>query len=184
MRPADGNEVSGAYAAFLKAHRTPYAMALTRQDLPQLDGSSIEKVMLGGYVLNSDENPDVILVATGSEVSLCVDSAKLLRAKGLKVRIVSMPATQLFDQQSLEYRKSVLIPHVPTMSVEAASPFGWERYAHACFGIEKFGTSAPWKTCMKEYGFSADNIAAKAESLTNYYKTNGFKASDLLARPF
>lgn len=143
FRPADGNEVSGAYLIALERNNVPSIMALTRQNLPQLKGSSIEAVRKGGYVLEplSDENPDVILVATGSEVSIAVDAAELLRKQGTKVRVVSMPCTELFDEQPLEYRQSVLLKGVPVVSVEALSTFGWQKYSHAQVGMVTFGAS-------------------------------------------
>lgn len=143
FRPADGNEVSGTYLIALERCKEPSVLALTRQNLPQLKGSSIEAVRKGGYILEplSDQNPDVILVATGSEVSIAVDAAELLRKEGTKVRVVSMPCTELFDEQPLEYRQSVLSKGIPVVSVEALSTFGWQKYSHAQVGMVTFGAS-------------------------------------------
>lgn len=143
FRPADGNETSGAYLIALERTTTPSILALTRQNLPQLKGTSVEAVRKGAYILEpvSDPDPHVILVATGSEVSIALDGAELLRKKGIKVRMVSMPCTELFDEQPLEYRQSVLTRGIPVIAVEALSTFGWQKYSHAQVGMVTFGAS-------------------------------------------
>lgn len=144
MRPADGNEVSGCYIKALKSRTTPTVMCLTRQGVPQLEGSSVEKTLKGGYVLSEPETtPKVILVGTGSEVSLCVDAAKILNGQGIATRVVSLPCWSIFDEQPEEYRQSVFPKNIPVLSVEAASTFGWSKYATASCGIDTFGVSAP-----------------------------------------
>lgn len=148
FRPADGNEVSGSYAVALQSKTTPSTLCLSRQNLPQLNGSSVEKVAFGGYVLECDGNPAVILVATGSEVSLCVEAAKQLRKESIRVRIVSMPCVDLFTKQSEEYRSQVLLSSVPILSVEALSTFGWSSLAHASIGMSTFGASGPYKVLV------------------------------------
>lgn len=169
FRPCDGNEVNGCYISALKSKETPSVISLTRQDLPQLEGSDAKKVELGGYVLqDSQGKPDVILVATGSEVSICVSAAKLLT--DLKVRIVSFPSLELFEKQSLDYRKSVLLEDVPILSVEALSTFGWSRYSHAQIGMKSFGKSAPFEKLYEHFGFTPKNISEKASKLVSYYK--------------
>mmetsp|Transcript_22597 Transcript_22597/g.31593 ORF Transcript_22597/g.31593 Transcript_22597/m.31593 type:complete len:627 (-) Transcript_22597:518-2398(-) len=122
FRPADGNETSGAYKYALKQKFTPSVLALTRQNVDQLEGSAIDSVGKGGYVIKEAKNPDLILVGTGSEVSLCVKAAKVM--KDMKIRVVSMPCTELFDEQPEEYRREILLPGVPIISVEAASTTG------------------------------------------------------------
>ncbi|KAG0356909.1 Transketolase [Gamsiella multidivaricata] len=173
LRPADGNETSGAYLFAIEAKTRPCVLSLTRQDLPQLEGSSVEKTLKGGYVLQEVEGADVTLVGTGSEVSLCVESAKLLKEQGIKARVVSMPSTKLFDEQPFEYRASVLIDGVPAVSVEALSTFGWSRYAHESIGIDTFGASGPWKDVYKHFGMVPDVVAGKVKKAVDFYKKEG-----------
>ncbi|KAG0277993.1 Transketolase [Linnemannia exigua] len=173
FRPADGNETSGAYLYAIETKDRPSVLALTRQDLPQLEGSSIEKTLKGGYVLQEVHGADVTLVATGSEVSLIVDAAKLLKDHGIKARIVSMPSTKLFDEQSHDYRASVLIDGVPSVSVEAMSTFGWDRYAHESIGIDTFGASGPFKEVYKHFGLVPDVVAGKVQKIVAFYKKEG-----------
>merc|ERR1712190_199594 len=143
MRPADCNETSGAYAVAVeksKLESMPTFMALTRQALPNLPNSSIENVKKGSYAVVECEDPELILVATGSEVHLCVDAAKELRQK---VRVVSMPCWELFRAQPDSYKEALLPKSVPKMSVEAAVTMGWGEWADAFVGINVFGASAP-----------------------------------------
>lgn len=169
-RPADGNEVSGAYKNAIESKHTPAILALSRQNLPQLDGSCRVQSQKGAYVLQDVEKPDIVLIATGSEVSLIVESAKVLAAKGIKARVVSAPCLDLFDKQSEEYRASVLPDGVPIMSVEAASTVGWERYAHQSFGINRFGVSAPAAAAYKYFDLVPEGVASRAEKTINFYK--------------
>lgn len=164
FRPADGNETAGAYIQALKHRNTPSVMVLTRQGLPTLAASSHDKVALGAYVVQDapSAKPDLIFVATGSEVSLCMEAATLLGKQGVKVRVVSMPCWKLFDQQPAAYRWSVLIPGVATIAVEALSTRGWERYSHAAIGMTSFGESAPYKQVKEHFGFTATKTAARA----------------------
>jgi transketolase len=167
LRPADANETSSAWR-FAVAHPGPVALLLTRQAVPVLDGTADADVSKGGYVLaDTDGAPDVILIATGSEVHLAVAARTQLAGRGVKARVVSLPSTELFEAQPAEYRDQVLPPSVlARVVVEAGVPRGWERYAGpfgAIVGIEnRFGASAPLKVVMEEYGFTADNVAAKA----------------------
>ena len=172
FRPADGNETSGAYKVaveFANQHR-PTLMAMSRQALPNLEGSSIEKAAKGGYVLSDSEGtPDLILIGTGSEVSLCVKAAEQLRAEGKKVRVVSMPSCDLFDEQDEAYKESVLPKAVrKRLSVEAGTSFGWCRYTGSEGGsvsIDTFGASAPGGLCMEKFGFTVENVVSKAKAL-------------------
>ncbi|KAG0034503.1 Transketolase [Podila clonocystis] len=173
LRPADGNETSGAYLFAISAKHRPSVLSLTRQDLPQLEGSSIEKTLKGGYVLQEVEGADVTLIGTGSEVSLCVDAAKILHDRGIKARIVSMPSTTLFDEQDHGYRASVLIDGVPAVSVEAMSTLGWDRYAHESIGIDTFGASGPYKDVYKHFGLVPDVVAGKVQKIVAFYKSEG-----------
>lgn len=145
-RPADGNETSASYLVSIKSSGTPSVIALSRQNLPQLEGSTIEKAAKGGYVLQEVEGAQVTLISTGSEVGICVDAAKELAEKhGVKARIVSMPCTEVFDAQDKDYRLSVLPDGIPAMSVEVLTTIGWERYAHEQFGLNRFGASGAYK---------------------------------------
>jgi len=112
-----------------------------------------------------DGPAQVILLATGSEVSLCVDAARLLAEAGTRVRVVSLPCWELFAEQDDSYRSEVLTEGVPVLSVEAATTFGWERYADDSLGIDHFGASAPGEVVMREFGFEPVNVAAKATAL-------------------
>jgi transketolase len=172
IRPADGTECSGAYKVAVehsKAHN-PTLLALSRQNLPNLAGTSIEGVAKGGYaVVDCNGTPDIILIGTGSEVSLCVKAAESLTAEGKKVRVVSMPSCDLFDAQDAAYRESILPKAVTKrLSVEAGASFGWHKYVGSegdTVSIDRFGASAPGGVCMEKFGFSADNVLAKAKAL-------------------
>jgi transketolase len=144
-RPADGNECSAAYYVALTSEHTPSILALTRQNLPQLEGSTIEKAIKGGYVALEDKEADVTLVSTGSEVGICLEAVKTLKEQNLKARVVSMPCTEVFDAQSKDYKLSVIPDGIPTMSVEVMSTLGWEKYSHEQFGLNRFGASGPYK---------------------------------------
>ena len=149
-RPADGNETSAAYYSALTAKETPSILALTRQNLPHLEASSVQKALKGGYVALDAENADVTIVSTGSEVSICVDAAKYLKKEhNVTARVVSIPCFEIFDIQDKEYRLSVLPDGIPILSVEAMSTMGWERYSHEQFGLNRFGASGPYKEVYK-----------------------------------
>lgn len=181
-RPADGNEVSASYLKAFSSKSTPSIIALTRQNLPQLEGSSIEKAAKGGYVLSEPTGSlDVILVATGSEVALSVDAAKALASEGINARVVSLPEWQTFNEQSEEYKLSVF-PDVPTLSVEVMTTFGWDEFAHASIGLDRFGASGKAEDLFKEFGFTTENVAAKAKKLIDYYK--GKQVDSKLKKPF
>jgi transketolase len=129
-------------------------------------------VAKGAYVLRDDGSgdPDIILVGTGSEVSVCLGAADLLEAEGRLVRVVSMPSWDLFDAQDEDYHESVLPAEVPTLSVEAASSFGWARWADDFVSIDRFGASAPGTTVLKELGFTPENVADRARELLEAYE--------------
>ncbi|RMH66770.1 MAG: transketolase [Cyanobacteria bacterium J003] len=166
IRPADGNETSGAYQVAVQRRKQPTLLALTRQNVPNLASSSAANVAKGAYTLvDCEGTPDLILIGTGSEVSLCVKAAETLTANGKKVRVVSMPSWELFEEQSPEYKASVLPAGVKRLAVEAASSFGWCRYADATVSIERFGASAPGNVLMEKFGFTVDNVVAKANAL-------------------
>ena len=147
IRPADGNETSGAYKAALTVEKTPSLLSFSRQGCPNLEGSSVDGVLKGAYILSEatagDKKPKVILTASGSEVGLCVAAAKALNAAGTPARVVSFPCFELFEQQDASYKSSVFPDGVAVLSVEAAVAQGWERYSHAHMGMTSFGASGP-----------------------------------------
>ncbi|PWY98937.1 putative transketolase [Testicularia cyperi] len=169
-RPADGNEVSGAYLVALQSKSTPSVLALSRQNLPQLEGSSIEKTTKGGYVVVENSSADITLVASGSEVALCNEAAAKLGEKGIKVRVVSMPCFSVFDAQPIDYRLSVLPSGKPILSVEAYSRLGWAKYSHAQHGIDTFGASAPAGELFKKFKMTGADVAAKAEHVVKVFQ--------------
>ncbi|MBN2719337.1 MAG: transketolase [Deltaproteobacteria bacterium] len=170
IRPADGNEVSGAYQVAMEQRHRPTAMALTRQNLPQLENSSAANVAKGGYIIADCEGtPDLIFIATGSEVHLCVEAAKQLAKDGVAVRVVSLPCFELFEEQPVEYRESVLPAAVTKrLAVEAGTSFGWSRYTGVhgdMIGIDTFGHCGPGDVAMREFGFSVENVVSRARAL-------------------
>ncbi|MBG9772180.1 transketolase [Brevibacillus laterosporus] len=174
LRPADAHETNEAwrYAAISKDE--PIVLALTRQNLPiyqETKDLAREGLAKGAYVLKEASNgePQVVLIATGSEVSLCMEAREKLEAEGVPTRVVSMPSFNLFDRQPKEYRDSVIPPHVKArVGVEMGSSLGWERYTGdhgAIIAINQFGASAPGDIIMKEYGFTVENVVKTAQSL-------------------
>jgi transketolase len=170
FRPCDANEVAETWRAILPMRHAPVAIALTRQAVPTLDRSryaSASGLARGGYILADCEGvPEVILIATGSEVQLAVAAYEQLTAAGVRARVVSMPCWELFDRQPAEYRDEVLIPSVTArVAVEQASTLGWDRYVGtggAVIGMRTFGASAPLKTLVAEFGFTTDAVVRTA----------------------
>jgi transketolase len=149
-RPADGNETSAAYYVALTSKSTPSILALTRQNLPQLENSTLQNAIKGGYVSVENEKADITLVSTGSEVCICIEAVKYLKDKhNLTARVVSIPCFEVFDVQSKEYRLKCLPDGIPSLSVEAMSTMGWERYSNEQFGLNRFGASGPYKDVYK-----------------------------------
>ena len=170
FRPGDANETSGAYKLAVENRKRPSALCLSRQGMANQANSSIEKVAKGGYILEDcDGTPELILIGTGTELDLCVQAAKQLTASGRKVRVVSMPCVELFDEQSDAYKEEVLPNAVrKRMVVEAAESFGWHRFIGLdgdSVTMSRFGASAPGGTCLKEFGFTVENVVAKANAL-------------------
>ena len=172
MRPGDANEVVEAWKVILQLKHEPVSLVLSRQAMPTLDRSkyaSASGVAKGGYVLADSKNggPQVILIGTGSELSLCVAAYEQLTAEGIRARVVSMPSTDIFDRQDAAYKNSVLPPAVKArVSVEAGSVFGWERYVGTegvMIGMTTFGASAPLKDLMKKFGFTTDHVVQAAK---------------------
>ena len=173
IRPADANEVVEAWRVIAALRHEPAVLVLSRQAIPVFDRSRYAPasgVARGAYVLADVEGgtPQVILLSTGSEVSLCVEAFERLRAEGIRVRVVSMPSWELFEQESPTYRESVLPAEVTArVSVEQAGTFGWERYVGptgARIGMETFGASAPLKELQKKFGFTVEHVVAAARS--------------------
>ena len=170
FRPGDGNETSGAYKLAIQNRKRPSALCLSRQAMANQQNSSIEKVSLGGYVLeDSDSSPDLILIGTGSELDLCVKAAKQLTDEGHKIRVVSMPCIELFEEQSESYKEKVLPNEIrKRIVVEAAASFGWHKYigldGHS-ITMNRFGASAPGGTCMEKFGFTVENVISQAKLL-------------------
>jgi transketolase len=172
LRPADANEVVEAWRVVMQLQHEPALLVLTRQGVPTFDRTRFAPasgVARGAYVLaeNSGERPDVLLLATGSEVSLCVEAFEQLTKEGIQARVVSMPSWELFEKQDKEYRESVLPPAVEArVSVEMAATFGWERYvgiSGRSIGMHSFGASAPIKALQKHFGFTVENVVAAAK---------------------
>jgi len=171
LRPADANEVLESWKVIMQLRHDPVALILTRQALPTLDrtkygAASVEK---GGYILAGapDAEPEVILIATGSEVSLCVQAFEQLSGEGIKARVVSLPSWELFSRQTQEYRDSVLPPRVTArVAVEQATTLGWERFVGPqghIIGMGTFGSSAPLKDLQKKFGFLSESVAQAAK---------------------
>jgi transketolase len=173
IRPADATETAEAWRQALLNTGGPTALALSRQKLPVLDRSALAPatgLAKGGYVIkDSDKTPDILLIASGSEVSITLEAAEKLAARKVKARVVSLASTDLFEQQSQAYKDSVLLPKVTKrLAIEAASPFGWDRYVGpegATITINTFGDSAPGGVMMEKYGFTVDNIVKQAMKL-------------------
>jgi transketolase len=173
IRPCDANEVREAWKVILQLHHEPAVLVLTRQSVPTIDRSryaAASGLARGAYILADAPNadPEVILIGTGSEVSLCLDAYEQLSHEGVRARVVSMPSWELFDDQDRDYRDFILPPRVKSrVSVEEASDFGWTKYTGTegeNIGIETFGASAPIKQLLRKFGFTADHIVAAAKS--------------------
>jgi transketolase len=173
LRPADANEVVEAWRFIMPLQHQPACLVLSRQNLPTFDRAKYAPasgLAQGAYILgDSDGKADVLLLATGSEVSLCVEAHEKLRAQGIKSRVVSMPSWEIFERQPLEYRRKVIPPEVKArIAVEQASDFGWHRYVgdHGrIIAMETFGASAPLKELLKRFGFTAEHLVEVAKEL-------------------
>jgi len=170
IRPGDGNETSGAYQVAVANRKRPTVLALSRQAMANQAGSSAAAVAKGGYILeDSNGTPDLILIASGTELELATKAAAVLRAEGRNVRVVSMPCVELFEEQDEAYRESVLPAAVrKRLVIEASSSFGWHKYTGFegdTVSIDRFGASAPGPLCLEKFGFTVDNVVAKAKAL-------------------
>ena len=174
IRPMDANETAEAWKSALKNKKGPTCLVLTRQNLPVYDRAGLgwaksEEAQKGGYVLCEDKDFEVIIIATGSEVELAVEAKTKLNEQGVKVRIVSMPSTNIFDEQPQEYKDSVLPKNIlKRVAVEAGVTLGWYKYVGLegrVIGLDRFGASAPYKTLYKEFGITTDAIVEAVNSL-------------------
>jgi transketolase len=174
VRPADGNETAAAWRLAIESTHTPTALVLTRQDLPTMDSTkelAYEGVKKGAYVVSkaTKDVPDALLLASGSEVGLAVEAQRALNEDGISVSVVSMPSWYRFEQQSKEYKESVIPKNIKKrLGIEMATPLGWERYVGdegEVIGIHTFGASAPGEIVMKEYGFSVENVVKRTKEL-------------------
>lgn len=169
-RTADAVETAVAWQSAVARRDGPTALLLSRQNLtPQVcDASMAPMIAKGGYVVSSDKRPQIVLMATGSEVSLAAQAASLLRAQGTRVRVVSIPSTTVFDQQPADYKLSVLPVNVPRVAVEAGVTDGWWKYQPAAvLGLDRFGESAPAGELFKLFGITAEDLAATAQQVLN-----------------
>jgi transketolase len=172
IRPADANETAVAWMMALERRDGPTGLLLTRQNIPVLDRSALapaERLRKGGYTLLDADNPEIILIATGSEVFITLEAARLLAKEGRRARVVNLGCWEVFDEQPEAYRNEVLPPSVTCrLAVEAGCSFGWERYVGAqgaIFGIDRYGFSAPWKVVAEKLGYTAEGVAERARCL-------------------
>jgi transketolase len=172
LRPADANEVVEAWKIAMQTSEGPALLVLSRQAVPTFDRSkyaSAAGTAKGAYILADAEGgkPQVILMGTGTEVTLCVDAYEKLKAAGIRARVVSMPSWEIFEKQDAAYKASVLPPEVTArVSVEMSAPLGWERYVGPkgqMVGMPSFGASAPWKDLQKHFGFTVEAVVAAAQ---------------------
>lgn len=176
LRPGDANEVAEAWRVILQFRHEPVALILSRQNLPTLDRTrygAAAGVARGAYILADapDGNPEVILIGTGSEVSLCLEAYEQLAAEGIKARVVSMPSQELFEHQDQAYRDQVLPPTIRArVAVEQASTIGWAHYVGLdgrIIGMHTFGASAPLKALQEKFGFTPQQVTAAARELVH-----------------
>lgn len=170
IRPCDAHEVAEAWAIAINEKHKPTVLALSRQKVALIDRTkyaSAEGTQQGGYILAEAEQsaPKVILISTGSEIGLAMQAREVLESEGIATRVVSMPCTELFDAQSAEYQESVLPPKIKALAIEAGVSFGWHKYADDVLAVDKFGASAPAEVVFREYGFTVENVVAKAKDL-------------------
>ncbi|HEX4518257.1 MAG TPA: transketolase [Gaiellaceae bacterium] len=170
IRPADANEASEAWGLTLEHRGGPICLVLSRQNIPTLDRTVVAPaagLRKGAYVLADADSPDVVLVATGAEVTTALGARDLLAEKGIQARIVSMPSWELFEAQDSEYRDEVLPPGTPKISVEAATTFGWSKWVDASIGIDSFGASGKGDKVLEHFGISPAGVAGKVQELVS-----------------
>jgi transketolase len=166
IRPSDATESTEAWHAILDGIKGPVCLVFSRQDVPIIDRNVLAPasgLRKGAYVLADADSPDVVLVATGAEVSTALGARDLLAEKGVQARVVSMPSWELFEEQSAEYRDEVLPAGIPKVSVEAGSTFGWAKWVDASIGIDDFGKSGKGAAVLEHFGISPENVATRVE---------------------
>jgi transketolase len=188
LRPADANETVAAWRVAIGRKQGPMALVLTRQGLPVLDLGCYPAISLGvplgGYVLADspiNKVPDIILIATGSEVHLALEAREQLAKESVQARVVSMPSTNLFSLQSEDYRKKILPAGLPVLVIEAGSSVGWQSFVGpkiAVIGIDTFGSSAPGPIVMEHYGFTVENVCRQAHHVLDKKKEESPCASE------
>ena len=175
IRPADANELSVLWKHAMNTKDHPVVFVLTRQGIPVIDREkylSADGALKGGYVIaDSNGEPELIIISSGSEVNLCLGVYEKLNEEGIKSRVVSLPSWDIFDKQTDKYKEKILPSHISKrLSVEAGSTFGWERYVGSngqgkAFGLDRYGESAPCNDVMKEFGFTVDNLYREAKKI-------------------
>lgn len=172
FRPSDQTETSGAWAAAISLNRSPSVLCLSRQNTVPQSASSIEGVRKGAYILQdaADKKPQLILISSGAEISMVMDAAKKLSE--LKVRVVSMPCQELFEDQPESYHAEVLPDGVPVLSVEPYISFGWDRYSHYHIGMKSFGASAPAEKLFERFNITVDAVEKAGRALAAHYSNN------------
>lgn len=178
MRPCDSEEVAGTFEVAIKVTENPSIISLSRQVLPQWEQPSRQSFAEGAYVFAEEEDFNVTLISTGSEMVFAMQTRDILKEKyNVTARIVSFPVPRLFEQQSREYRHSVLKPKFgkPAVVIEAYAANGWERYADAAFSMRRFGKSLPSKTAYKYFGFEPKVMATKIEELVKEVQRDGIE---------
>lgn len=162
VRPADANETSFAWQIAMEHRDRPVALILTRQKVPALAGTENCGALHGAYILADVEKPDIVIAATGSEVHVAIDAAKILATHNIGVRVVSMPCWELFREEAREYREEVFPVAIPILGMEAGVEMGWQSFADSFLGMTRFGASAPGEVLMEKFGFTATHVAEHA----------------------
>ncbi|KAG8917017.1 Transketolase, partial [Tulasnella sp. 408] len=152
---------------------TPSVLSLSRQTLPNLENSTIEHAVKGGYVLHDVEGENLNIVSTGSEVQIAVAAAEILNKEGIKTRVISLPCWEVFDAQPKEYQLEVFRSGAPYLSLEAYTTVGWQKYSHEQYGLAAWGASGPYDKVYEKFGLTGPNIAAVGKKVVEYYQKKG-----------
>lgn len=178
FRPACQMEVNACYTEMLCGPSKPSALIISRQNAPPIPGSSYEGTLKGAYIIKKAENPKLIIVATGTEVSLALNASELLK---YPVTVVSMPCMNLYDKQPLEYKRSIFPLGVPVVSIEAGIAYSWEKYSHLHLGVDTYGLSAPYTKVYQHFGLVPEKVAERCDHVVEFYKNH--PVPDLVERP-